>query len=38
MQSDKKVANQSINFVLPTNEYEVEIANNIDKNIILKGI
>lgn len=38
MQSDKKVANQSINFVIPTNEYEVEITNNIDKNIILKGI
>lgn len=38
MQSDKKVANQSINFVMPTNEYEVEITNNIDKNIILQGI
>ena len=38
MQSDKKVSNQSINFVLPTNEYEVKITNNIDKKIILKSI
>lgn len=38
MQSDKKVSNQSINFVLPTSEYEVEITNNIDKNTILQGI
>ena len=38
MQSDKKVANQSINFVIPTEEYEVEIINGIDKNIVLQGI
>ena len=38
MQSDKKVANQSINFVMPTKEYEVEITNEIDKNTILQGI
>ncbi|MBQ8887260.1 MAG: 3-dehydroquinate synthase [Candidatus Gastranaerophilales bacterium] len=38
MQSDKKVSNQSINFVIPTNEYEVKIVNNIDKNTVLKGI
>ena len=38
MQADKKVSNQSINFVIPTNEHEVKIVNNIDKNIILKGI
>lgn len=38
MQSDKKVSNQTINFVIPTNEKEVEIINNIDKNLVLKGI
>lgn len=38
MQSDKKVSNQSINFIMPTNEKEVEIVNNIDKNFVLKGI
>lgn len=38
MQSDKKVSNHTINFVMPTNEKEVEIVNNIDKNLILKGI
>lgn len=38
MQSDKKVSNQTINFVMPTNEKEVEIMNNIDKNLVLKGI
>ena len=38
MQSDKKVANQSINFVMPSNDFVVVIENNIDKNIILQGI
>lgn len=38
MKSDKKVSNHTINFVMPTNEKEVEIVNNIDKNLVLKGI
>ncbi len=38
MLSDKKVSDYKINFVIPTGEREVEIINNIDKNIILEGI
>lgn len=38
MKSDKKVSNQSIVFVMPTNRKEVEIENNVDKKHILQGI
>lgn len=38
MKSDKKVADKTINFVLPVGEKEVEIRNNIDKNLVLSGI
>lgn len=38
MFSDKKVSGGKINFVVPIAEKEVEIKNNIDKNIVLKGI
>ncbi len=38
MLSDKKTSGGRINFVIPTGEREVEIINNIDKNIVLEGI
>ena len=38
MKSDKKISNQSIVFVMPTNRKEVEIENNVDKKHILQGI
>lgn len=38
MQADKKVCNSSIIFIMPTKPQEVQKENNIDKNLILKGI
>ena len=38
MHSDKKVCNSTITFIMPTKPQEVEKENNIDKNLILKGI
>ncbi len=38
LKSDKKVRNNAINFVMPIREREVTIKNDIDKNLILKGI
>ncbi len=38
MQSDKKVKNSNINFVMPIKEKEVKLTNNIDKKIIVGGI
>ncbi|MCD7878424.1 MAG: 3-dehydroquinate synthase [Candidatus Gastranaerophilales bacterium] len=38
MQSDKKVNNTLINFVMPVSEGAVEIKSDIDKNMILQGI
>ncbi len=38
MFSDKKVQDNKLNFVMPIEEKTVKIMNNIDKNIIIKGI
>ena len=38
MQTDKKVADKKVNFVMPIDERKVVLKNNIDKNIALEGI
>lgn len=38
MTSDKKVSNQTVNFVMPVGDKQVKIQSNIDKNLILQGI
>ena len=38
MLSDKKVKDKKIRFVMPVREKEVRFYNNIDKNMILRGI
>ncbi|MCD7740400.1 MAG: 3-dehydroquinate synthase [Candidatus Gastranaerophilales bacterium] len=38
MLSDKKVKDNKINFVMPVDNYEVQIVDNIDKKLFLQGI